>query len=90
MFCLLGTPFVVTAVFAAGRKAYLPSGLWVPINGRRAAVATVVASMYLLWLVFVGVRAIAEGDAYSMPVVVAGVYATSLAWAVAKAPRSGA
>jgi hypothetical protein len=87
-FCLLGFPLVLWGAYVSTRGISLPVNIMQTPKTVRGLIATAVLTVPLAWFAFVGVRAFMEGDIFTPPVSVGGVYATMALWAAACAPRS--
>jgi hypothetical protein len=86
-FCLLGFPFVLCGAYLAMRNIALPVRILKRMDLCRGVVASLLSAIPLCWFVFAGMRAYWEGDVFTMPVSVSGVYATLCMWAAACTQR---
>lgn len=87
LWCLIGFPLVLWVVHLALRGGKLPVRLARVPRAHRGLVATVLACIPLAWFLLIGIRAFSEGDPFSVPVAVVGIYATASLWAVGCSPR---
>ena len=86
-FCLVGFPFVLWGAYLSTRVVSLPVRVLQLPKTMRGLVATALSTVPFAWFIFAGVRAFWEGDVFTMPVSVGGLYATFALWAAACAPR---
>jgi hypothetical protein len=86
-FCVLGFPFVLCGWYLSTRGVRLPVAVLQVPRGSKGVVATAFLMVLLSWFVLAGVRAFGEGDVFTIPVSVVGVYASVALWAAACAPR---
>lgn len=87
-FCLLSFPFVLGGAYVSTHGVKLPVRITRFPKTARGIVATALSTVPFAWFVFAGVRAFWEGDVFTMPVSVGGVYATLALWAAACASRA--